>query len=63
MTYKDIAVINERRLKQQNERLKTLLFNALIMLEDVGHIYPSDKAYFIRELGMTEREYNDIMGE
>lgn len=61
MNYKDIAVKNEQRLKQENERLKTLLFNTLIMLEDVGHIYPSDKADFIRELGMTEKEYKEIM--
>ena len=41
-----------------NERLTTLLYNAIVLLEEhYGH------EYLLEELGMTEDEYNEIMGE
>jgi hypothetical protein len=40
-----------------NERLTTLLYNAIVLLEErYGH------EYLLEELGMTEYEYNEIMG-
>ena len=63
MTYKDIAVINERRLKQKNERLKILLYNAIVKLEDENNadIFEDVHEYLLDELGMTEKEYKEIM--
>lgn len=56
MTYKDIAVKNEQRLKQKNLRLTTLLYNALVVLEEQYN------PLLIQEhLGMTEEEYKEIM--
>lgn len=63
MNYKDIAVKNEQRLKQENERLKTMLFNAIILLEDINNadIFEDVHEYLLDELGMTEEEYEEIM--
>lgn len=63
MTYKDIAVKNEQRLKQQNERLKTMLFNAITLLEDMNNadIFEEVHGYLLREIGITEKEYKEIM--
>ena len=63
MNYKDIAVINERRLKQKNERLKILLYNAIVKLEDENNadIFEDVHEYLLDELGMTEKEYKEIM--
>lgn len=56
MTYKDIAVINERRLKQKNLRLTTLLYNAVVLLEE-----QYNPLQLQEELGMTQAEYNSLM--
>ena len=63
MTYKDIAVINERRLTQKNERLKILLYNAIVKLEDENNadVFEDVHEYLLDELGMTEEEYKEIM--
>ena len=65
MTYKDIAVKNEQRLKQKNERLKILLYNAIVKLEDENNadIFEDVHEYLLDELGMTEKEYKEIMEE
>ena len=65
MNYKDIAVINERRLKQKNERLKILLYNAIVKLEDENNadVFEDVHEYLLDELGMTEKEYKEIMEE
>ena len=65
MTYKDIAVKNEQRLKQKNERLKILLYNAIVKLEDENNadIFEDVHEYLLDELGMTEEEYKEIMEE
>ena len=57
MNYKDIAVKNEQRLKQKNLRLTTLLYNVLVLLEEQYNPF-----LIIENLGMTQQEYNDIMG-
>lgn len=56
MNYKDIAVINERRLKQKNLRWATLLYNAVVLLEEQYNPLQLQK-----ELGMTQAEYNSLM--
>ena len=63
MNYKDIAVINEQRLKQKNERLKILLYNAIVKLEDENNadVFEDVHEYLLDELGMTEEEYKEIM--
>lgn len=63
MNYKDIAVINERRLKQKNLRLTTLLYNAIVKLEDENNadVFEDVHEYLLDELGMTEEEYKEIM--
>ena len=63
MNYKDMAVINERKLKQKNERLKILLYNAIVKLEDENNadIFEDVHEYLLDELGMTEKEYKEIM--
>lgn len=63
MNYKDMAVKNERRLKQKNERLKILLYNAIVKLEDENNadVFEDVHEYLLDELGMTEEEYKEIM--
>ena len=56
MTYKDIAVKNEQRLKQKNLRWATLLYNAVVLLEE-----QYDPLQLQEELGMTQAEYNSLM--
>ena len=56
MTYKDIAVINEQRLKQKNLRWATLLYNAVVLLEE-----QYDPHILQEQLGMTQAEYNSLM--
>ena len=65
MNYKDIAVKNEQRLKQKNERLKILLYNAIVKLEDENNadIFEDVHEYLLDELGMTEEEYKEIMAK
>lgn len=45
-----------------NERLKILLSNAIIMLEDKGELEMGWTECHEFELGITEEEYNEIMG-
>ena len=56
MKYKDIAVINEQRLKQKNLRWATLLYNAVVLLEE-----QYDPHILQEQLGMTQAEYNSLM--
>lgn len=56
MNYKDIAVKNEQRLKQKNLRWATLLYNAVVLLEE-----QYDPRILQEELGMTQAEYNSLM--
>ena len=56
MNYKDMAVINERRLKQKNLRLTTLLYNAVVLLEE-----QYNPLQLQEELGMTQAEYISLM--
>ena len=56
MTYKDIAVKNEQRLKQKNLRWATLLYNAIVLLEE-----QYNPLVIQEHLGMTQSEYNSIM--
>lgn len=56
MTYKDIAVKNEQRLKQKNLRWATLLYNAVVLLEE-----QYDPPQLREQLGMTQAEYNSLM--
>ena len=55
MNYKDIAVKNEQRLKQTNLRWATLLYNALVLLEE-----QYNPLQLQEYLGMTHSEYNSI---
>lgn len=43
----------------ENERLKTLLYNALVLLEENGAIMGTDLE---EEVGITQEEYDEIMG-
>ena len=56
MNYKDIAVINEQRLKQKNLRWATLLYNAVVLLEE-----QYNPLQLQEELGMTQAEYISLM--
>lgn len=56
MNYKDIAVKNEQRLKQKNLRWATLLYNAVVLLEE-----QYDPLQLQKELGITQAEYNSLM--
>ena len=59
MDYKQIALIKEQKLEKENNRLKVLLFNAIVYLEQDF----DDKEQLLEELGMTKKEYKEIMGE
>lgn len=68
MTYKDIAVHNEKRLRAENDdlrrvlqqtsdkciRYKTLLYNAIVILQE-------NDIDLNRELGITDKEYKEVM--
>ena len=56
MNYKDIAVKNEQRLKQKNLRWATLLYNAVVLLEE-----QYDPHILQEQLGMTQAEYISLM--
>ena len=59
MDYKQIALIKEQKLEKDNNRLKVLLFNTIVYLEQDF----DDKEQLLEELGMTKKEYKEIMGE
>lgn len=67
MDYRQIAVRNENRLRNENERLKTLLYNALSLLKDNFGIDDTvtkvENTDLLDELGMTPEEYDKIMEE
>ena len=65
MDYKQIALINERKLKNENARLKTLLYNCIIYLEsdDYAPDYKNIFDFLEKQIGITKKEYNEIMGE
>ena len=56
------AILNKQRSKaeQKAERYKILLINALIMLEENGF---GGESFAINEIGITSKEYREIMGE
>ena len=61
MTYKDIAVRNEIRLREKCERLEVLLANAITILEE-QQVFDTHKR-LLQEFGLTEKEYKHIMGD
>lgn len=61
MDYKQVAVYKERRLLAKNDRLKALLYNCIVAFEEEQTF--DTKATMLRYLGMSEKEYEEIMGE
>ena len=61
MDYKQVAVYKEQRLLEKNERLKALLYNCLVAFEEEQTFDTRDR--MLQYLGMTKREYKEIMGE
>lgn len=61
MDYKQVAVYKERRLLEKNKRLKVLLYNCLVVFEEEQTFDTRDR--MLRYLDMTEKEYDEIMGE
>lgn len=57
-----LAIANSKMIKKEREleRYQTLLQNALIILEENGF---GGESFAINELGMTSKEYREIMGE
>lgn len=53
---------NKQFVETQNEceRLKILLTNALVVLEENGF---GGKSFAMSEIGLTEKEYTNIMGD
>ena len=62
MNYKDMAVINEKKLKEKNERLKVLLYNAMVFISE-ELCEDDEQKWFENMLGMTKEEYKEIMEE
>lgn len=56
------AILNKQRSKaeQKAERYKILLINALVLLEENGF---GGENFAINEIGITSKEYREIMGE
>lgn len=64
MDYKQMAVINERKLRAENERLKTLLYNVcgFIIEEMLTEDITEDWSNY--QFGMTAEEHKKyILGE
>lgn len=57
---KRVAVRKGRRLANKVDRLEILLANALTILEENGF---GGESFAVTELGMTHKEYKEIMGE
>lgn len=57
-THKQVAVYKEQQLRKENNRLKTLLYNAIVLLEE-----QYNPILLKEHLGMTDKEYDKIMGE
>lgn len=57
-----LAIANSKMIKKEKEveRYKTLLQNALIILEENGF---GGESFAINEIGITSKEYREIMGE
>lgn len=57
-----LAIAHSKMIKKEKEleRYQILLQNALIILEENGF---GGESFAINELGMTSKEYREIMGE
>lgn len=57
-----LAIANSKMIKKEKEieRYKILLQNALIILEENGF---GGESFAINEIGITSKEYREIMGE
>ena len=57
-----LAIAHSKMIKKEKEveRYKTLLQNALIILEENGF---GGESFAINEIGVTSKEYREIMGE
>lgn len=60
MDYRQVAAYKERQLANKVDRLEILLANALTILEENGF---GGESFAVTELGMTHKEYKEIMGE
>lgn len=61
MDYKQVAVYKERRLLEKVDRLKVLLYNCIVAFEEEQTFDTKDT--MLKYLGMSEKEYKEIMGE
>lgn len=52
------AIVDKFFNNKKNERLKTLLYNAIVLLEE-----QFNTLIVLEQLGMTSEEYHEIMGE
>lgn len=59
MDYRQVAVYKEQQLARKVDRLQVLLFNAIVYLENDF----DNTEQLLEELGMTQKEYKEIMGE
>ena len=58
---KTISTIDD--MENEIKRLKTLLYNAIVLLEDENNLNLIPKSNrLLSELGMSEEEYDEIMG-
>lgn len=56
-------IVKEFFDNEKNERLKTLLYNAIVLLEDICEIDNTNLDCLLDDIGMTSEEYDEIMGE
>ena len=61
MDYKQVAVYKERQLVEKVDGLKALLYNCIVAFEEEQTFDTKDT--MLRYLGMSKKEYKDIMGE
>ncbi|MBP3708284.1 MAG: zf-TFIIB domain-containing protein [Clostridia bacterium] len=60
---KNYEQLGEHLEIDRTERFKTLLSNAIVMLEDEQCLNLRPKShYLLNELGMTEKEYDEVLG-
>lgn len=60
MNYKNVAVYKERQLTNENSRLKVILHNAIVIIEEYSTLNHNE---LLKELDISEETYKKIMEE
>ena len=64
MNYREVAMLNEQRLREKCEKYETYIYNMLTIIQERELFDDKElRQYAIREIGISTREFNKIMGK